>query len=200
MNLTITPMQNNISILKKLTKCITCNSGISAIEFALALPLLLLLLLLGGVEGVRTLMLHQKLERTAFSMANLIAQSQDISRIEIDLIFNAVSGLMEPFDFNTNGRIIITSIGNRDNSGAIVNWRHEGAGYLGTATSSMGDVGMAATNLPSGFTIANGEDTIVAEIFFDAEPLLIPGLFPSNTVSKQAFFRPRLGALDTIQD
>lgn len=176
-------------------RCLRCSRGIAVAEFAVVAPFILLFLL-GTVETTRTILLHQKLGRTAMSMGNLISQSQEISTDDMDLVFNGVPHLTFPYDFATNGRVIISSVGNHGNDGIRVNWQHAGAGSY-SASSAVGGTGQIA-QLPAGFVLRDGEDVIVAEVYYDFQALLLSSLFPDSVFYKYAIFRPRLGALDTL--
>lgn len=183
-------------IIYLIKRVIRCQRGIAFTEFALTVPLLLLLSL-GGVEVTRYIILHQKLDKVAFSMADLVAQSHGISTSEVDMIFTAVDNLVQPFSFGSDGVVIVTSIGNHNNNGVRVNWQRSGAGTL-SANSSLGSPGDLAT-VPSGLTVSDKEDVIFAEVYYQFTPLLLPQLFPATIVYKRVAYKPRLGELDTIE-
>ena len=77
----------------------------------------------------------------------------------------------------------------------MVNWQRSGAGAL-AATSLIGEAGKQAT-LPSDLTIAAGETIISAEVYYSFTPLFGIGLAP-RTIRKVAYYKPRLGTLDTL--
>ena len=67
-----------------------------------------------------------------------------------------------------------------------------------TTASRIGTQGGAAT-LPSGFTLATNENTIVAEIYYDYRPVVAPRIVAASTNYKVKFNMPRLGALDVLR-
>lgn len=171
------------------------RDGAAIVEFALIIPVLMLLLF-GGVEITRTVLIHQKLNKTVMTMADLVTQSEEPTVADINRLFDATRHLMQPFDFNTDGIVIISSVGRRDGNAAMVNWQRTGGGSY-SATSQVGCSGCLA-NLPAGFAMRDGEDAIVAEVYFDHTILLEMGIINGAEIYKQAIYRPRLGAMDVL--
>ena len=56
------------------------TAGNVAVEFALALPVLMLLML-GSAEMARFVILHQKIDRVAVTMSDLVARAETISEV-----------------------------------------------------------------------------------------------------------------------
>ena len=52
--------------------------------------------------------------------------------------------------------------------------------------------------LPSGMTITDVNTVIVAEVFFNFTPMFNLPLVPASQLYHTAFFRPRLGDLDSL--
>ncbi len=168
--------------------------GAVLIEFAFALPIMVLMLL-GTFDTARYVLLHQKMDRAASTMADLVSRPPTISQAQIDSMFSAANELVQPFDLALNGRVIVTSISKATGQDALIDWQHEGAGGL-TASSSLGASGTA--NLPAGFTVRDGENVIVTEVFFDYEPMFLHYVLSSGVVSHLAMRRPRRGDLSTL--
>lgn len=80
---------------------------------------------------------------------------------------------------------------------ATVRWRRSGSGTL-AATSELGAVGADAT-LPQGFTVPSGDSTIIAEVFYDYTPWLFSGVTNPSRLYHRALFRPRFGALTSLE-
>ncbi len=170
------------------------ESGSVLVEFALALPLLLLFYM-GGVELTRFILINQKLEKTTSTVADVVAQATSIVTSDLVDLLSASQNLMDPYRFNTNGRIIITSVVQSTAPPAlpVVRWQYCGGGTL-TATSRIGAVGTSAT-LPTGFTLALGDDIIIAETFYNYTPMFGSQIVGPRNLYKVAYYRPRLGAL-----
>ncbi|MFO1209427.1 MAG: TadE/TadG family type IV pilus assembly protein [Amaricoccus sp.] len=169
--------------------------GIAASEFALILPILVLFTA-GTVEYSRLILLTQKLQSGSFILADLTARDKTLKVGDLDNIFLALDRVIQPFPFATDGKAIVSSIGYDSTAKApVVNWQRTGAGTL-AAASQIGSSGKTAT-LPSDLTIAAGETIISAEVYYQFEPLFGLGIAP-RTIRKVAYFKPRLGSLDTL--
>lgn len=152
---------------------------------------------LSGVELARYTLLHQKMERIAASIGDLIAQAPTISNADVVNIFDAIEEVAKPFQMGPNGMVIVSSIGASDGSGPILNWQRNGGGGL-VSTSQIGSTEGAVANLPAGLTLIDGETIIVAEVFYTYTPWIYDGLVSNSSIYHTAFFRPRLGSLTTI--
>jgi hypothetical protein len=170
--------------------------GITAMEFALILPILVMFSA-GTIEYSRLILMTQKLQSGAFILADLTARDtdEDLTTEQLGNIFLAIDQVVRPFDFAANGRAVLSSIRGEDGDEAIMKWQCSGSGML-AATSELGIVGEAAV-LPAELTMAEGETIIAAEVFFDFEPLFGVGLAP-RVIRRVAFFKPRLGELTTM--
>ncbi|MFO1143312.1 MAG: TadE/TadG family type IV pilus assembly protein [Amaricoccus sp.] len=169
--------------------------GIAASEFALILPMLVLFSA-GTIEYSRLIMLTQKLQNGSFILADLTARDKTLSTTQLDNIFLALDNIIQPFSFDVDGKAIVTSIGyDATAKKPVVNWQRSGAGKL-AATSEIGQAGKAAA-LPSGLSIASGETIISAEVYYRFKPLFGLGIAP-RTIRRVAYYKPRLGSLDTL--
>lgn len=170
------------------------KTGTAAIEMALLLPLLVLLSV-SSFELIRYVLIQQKISKTVTSMSDLVARSPSLSENDMSVMFSAVEHLMEPYAFTTNGRVIISSVSN-NGTNVRVRWQRFGGGTM-TATSRVGTAGNTAT-LPTGFTLATNEDTIVAEIFYNFQPVVAPNTVAAQTIYKVKYNKPRFGALTAV--
>jgi len=172
------------------------DQGNVVIEFALALPVLLAMLLASAELG-RFVLLNQKVDRVAITMSDLVARAETISEGDLDDIFSAAGHVAEPFNLGGRGRVVISSIVNVDGEGATIAWQRTGGGSFSTA-SEVGTEG-AAADLPDDFAVREGETAIVSEVFFDFEPFLSELIVAPQVVYRRAHHRPRLGTLDVIE-
>ncbi len=171
------------------------NHGVALVEFAVALPILILMIL-GGFEAARYILLQQKLNGAAVTMADLAAQSETLTAAELDTLFAAVDYVIRPFTMGGDGVVIVSSIGATGGSPVEVYWQRKGAGSL--ASDSVVAPGGTSVSLPSGFVVRDGESVIVSEVFFRFTPILVPNLFPSAELYHRAFLRPRFGSLSSL--
>lgn len=157
------------------------------IEFAFAMPLLILLLL-GGVELGRFVLLHQKLDRTAMTVSDLVARVQAVTVAEVNTVFTAADLVMAPFDLADRGRVFISAV-RRDSGSPKVIWQRSGGGSL-AVTSTVGTQGGNAT-ISDAALVDDVQGVVIGETFFDYSPWFIT-LIPSTTLHHIAIFRPRL--------
>ncbi|MBL8834881.1 MAG: pilus assembly protein [Alphaproteobacteria bacterium] len=167
--------------------------GAALVEFAVSLPILTLLLL-GGTEVARYVLLNQKLDRVVTSTSDLTSQSDDITTTELNNIFAATARIMLPYNYSRDGIVIVSSVG-LVNGAPRIHWQRTGGGTLSRA-SRIGVQGGTAT-LPSGLTIAAGDNVIIAEAFYAFTPWLWRQM-PAGDLYHRAITRPRLSNLTAI--
>lgn len=170
-------------------------AGNVAVEFALCLPVLMLLML-GSAEMARFVILHQKVDRVAVTTSDLVSRAETIKESELDDIFAAAELVAQPFDLAALGIVIVSAITNVDGSGARVAWQRSGGGSA-THNSQIGTQGGAAA-LSADFEVRQGETAIIAEVFYDFEPFLSELIVDPQTLYRRAHHRPRLGTLTEI--
>lgn len=177
-----------------LTRLLRDTRGVSAVEFAMILPIIVILAV-GTIEFGRLLLLTQKLQNGSFILADLTARDRVASRADLENVFFALTNIIQPFEFATAGTAILTSVSAAVDDAPVVNWQLSGAGTL-AAESRVGAEGEAAI-LPEALEISAGETVIVAEVFYDFQPIF--GVTTgARLLHKVAYHRPRLGTLDTL--
>ena len=188
-------------MLNRLRKLRRNNRGVAAIEFALLLPMLIALMV-GCLEVTFKIWSTQKAEKLSVTLADVIAQSQEVTTADLESLLSAVERIMEPFPFGDDkGMVIISSVylppppEDEALGEPIVNWQRKfpPSGGL-NAISKVGNAGADAT-LPAGFEMYERENCIVAEVFYKYTPIMPGFLFDEALVYRRAFFKPRLGAL-----
>lgn len=169
--------------------------GAVMLEFAVACPVFVVLLI-GGVDLSRLIILNQKLDRVASGMGDLVAQADEMTQSQMSQLFDATSHVASPFDFARGGSVIITSISVIAGAPRI-NWQSKGGGSL-NSTSRLGTGANAVVTLPAGLSVTGTDTLVAAEVFFDFEPLFGLGLVPGAQLYHRSFFRPRVGSLKTL--
>lgn len=168
--------------------------GIALVEFALVLPVLVLVLL-GSYDYGRYVIVHQKVQRTCATIADLIARESQLADGDIPDILAAANHVMSPFTLGGNGDIII-SIVTDDGSGLTIDRQYSGAGNLLVA-SRLGTEGSVPT-LPVGLTIEENEVMVVAETFFWFDALFLPHWAIDDVLYDVSYYRPRGNATDFL--
>lgn len=172
------------------------QSGVMAVEFALLMPILLLLFL-GGFEITRYVLINQKISKTAASMSDLISRLPSATEEEIENSFNAVQHLMAPYYKSGEVKVIISNV-MRISGNNVMNWQRCGGGNF-DVQSKFGEPNDNVA-LPNGFTLETSEDTIIAEIFYEFKPIIAPKTVAAKVLYKVRYTKPRLGALNKIID
>jgi TadE-like protein len=174
-----------------------CRAGNVAVEFALAAPVLIMLML-ASAELARFVILHQKMDRVATTISDLVSRAETINESELEDIFTAAGEVAFPFDLADLGLVIVSSVTNPDGNGPIVAWQRSGGGSH-PGTSQVGTEGDEAT-LSGDFEVREGETAIISEVYFEFSPMISEMVVAPQVVYRSAHYRPRLGTLEEIEE
>ncbi len=109
------------------------RGGVSAVEFALILPLMLVIYA-GCGEVTTALVLDRKVSRAASTISDLVAQQTSISTAQMNNIFDAATAILEPYDASV-AKVVVVVV-NVTSSGQTVAWsraRHDTAATANAA-------------------------------------------------------------------
>lgn len=155
---------------------------------------ILMVFFYGCIELTRYVLIVQKVEKLAYTIADVSSQDDTLTLAELDTLYAAANDILKPFTIGSNGRVLVSSLYRSDTAAnAVVNWSRTVGGTL-TATSRFGAVGAVPT-MPVTFTFDSKENVIAAEVFYRFSPILSSQFFGTTTIYRAAFYRPRLGAL-----
>ncbi len=198
--------------------------GVAALEFAIVLPVLILALF-GIIDVASYVATANRLQRLATEVANIGSQFDGMRGCmavskgnEVGVLFLAAQEIAKPLSLpppnegaisvagaaaapvkQTPGGVIVTSVVNTGNAQRIA-WQ----AYSGVTPVNSRLVSAAGSlNLPEGFTLRPGDDTLFVEVFFTLQPYILSGDWmgignPFVTAYANAVFRPRLGALTNL--
>lgn len=164
------------------------DRGSAFIELGMAMTVLMILIL-GGAEIARFVLLQQKLDRIAMTMGDLVSRGQVLTETEVNNIFAAVTHLAEPFEFGASGVVVLTSVSRDGSADPEIVWQRTGAGELSVA-SDIGAEG-EAPDLPANFTVGENETVFAAEVFYDFEPFLTDRFGDFGVLYHNSWFRAR---------
>lgn len=182
-----------------LSRLIRSQQGLALMEFVLVSPFILLVLF-GGVELTRFMLVVQKLDKAAYALADLTAQynpstaerrAGEISAAEMNAtVFPQMQALLDPYDASTNGSAIISSI-RRERTTTLIKWQiATPGGYTdgetissvsGLSPSAVNGAGAGLRDRPATFSgeaatdiagMLGYENMIVSEVFFRYRPIL----------------------------
>lgn len=150
---------------------------------------------LAGLEFARYTLLHQKMERVAAQIGDLVSRADSITAADFTNIFAAINEVGSPFDVVTEGKVIVSAVGISNGGPLTMFWQQSSGSYA--ASSHIGTPGGTVT-LPSGFSVSSGTTAVIAEVTYHYTPWVLPGLISTTEVYHTAFFRPRYGTLNSI--
>lgn len=193
-----------LSVMRKNTqRFIHDNRGVAYIEFALALPFLLLLFA-GSIDVTRMVLLHQKVDKAVFTVGDLATQlnaESGVCSIVAGWENTVVRDMIRPFDYSpANFTFVMSSVlGTHPNgspNGAIrdrIEWRYNAGNPSIIGDTYTGPYNQQA-NLPASISnLATDERVIVTEMRYMFQPLLpvLSKLTPKEFV-KASYFRSRV--------
>lgn len=169
-----------LSYFKTLTqKYSDDKSGVSAVEFALILPVFALLFF-GSVELSFLMTVDRKVTQTASALGDLTARGTVMTEAEVDDIFSASSAIFSPYNGAT-AEMRVTSI-TQDAGTVEVAWSRA----KNMSAYSPGDT----VTVPTGL-LSDGQSIIFAEVSYDYDSTLGFFLQKSQTLSEEFYLRPR---------
>nr|WP_314428625.1 TadE/TadG family type IV pilus assembly protein [uncultured Brevundimonas sp.] len=172
-----------------LGRLIADRRGVSAIEFALLAPIMLLIYL-GLVEFSQAYMAERRTGHTAAMVADLVAQSDTTNRAEIDRIFAIGRMIMKPFP-EAELSVRVSSINVNAAGVATIGWSR-GKGDLTARTKNA-----PYPDLPPGLVEANTpQSLILGETKFKYTSPFSHAIKQSITFTRSYYLRPR--TVDTV--
>lgn len=167
------------------------RKGSVVTELAFLLPVALIIVV-GCFDAARYVLLHQKIDRASSTMADLVAQPETFDPDnDIAALYPAATRLVEPFDLETNGLVILSQVTGEAGDIPRIIWQRDAGGSFASGSSEIGPEGSVAT-LPDAFDIVReGETMIVAEVFYDYEPLFLDYIYSGAVIMHDSYRRPR---------
>ena len=164
------------------------RSGVAAIEFAMIVPIMVMLFL-GTVEFSQALTADRRVAQMASTTADLVAQYDTLSVAQVNNIFKISKSLLLPYP-TTSLTISVTNLSKTGTSTPSGDWSQDLTGaspYLGTYS----------TPVPAGLLIDQtaGVKTcvVMAEVKYTFKPIVGYFLSPVNGVAlaEKFYLKPR---------
>ncbi len=156
------------------------SRGVSAVEFALILPVMLVMIF-GTVEISNLMIADRKLVSATSTTADLFAQTKTVTTPEIADIFLAGSAVMQPLDLNSLSFVVSSVVA--DAGGVTkVEWS-EGYGAAGLAAGSI-------FALPPGL-VAPNQSVIVVQSSYNYVSQLGQLILAPIALTDRFFLAPR---------
>jgi Flp pilus assembly protein TadG len=157
--------------------------GVSAVEFALLLPVMVALYL-GGVEISSGVSIQRKVTLTAGTVANLTAQSTTLVTADVTNILNASSAIFAPYS-TTGATVTVSCLGINAAGTAKVDWS---ATKGGTARATGSTV-----TIPSALAVPNTQ-LIFAEVSYPYKPTVGYTISGTLTLADKMYMSPRISS------
>ncbi|MEF2070743.1 TadE/TadG family type IV pilus assembly protein [Consotaella aegiceratis] len=165
-------------------------AAVGAVEFALVAPLLLILYM-GGSEAAVAVTINRKVQHTANTVNDLIAQTTSLTPDQVEGIFNISSAVMQPYDTDEL-RIKVTSVYIDATGKASAVWSCS----RGMTKDHQGDT----ITLPSQFATSTDSYLMVAETRYGYTPLGGYGLQTPFDMGETSYLHPRIGTSVSCTD
>lgn len=156
------------------------EKGISAVEFALIAPLMVLIYF-GCIELSLLMRVDRRVTTTASSLGDLTARLVTVSDADMNELFDAAAVTMQPYSV-LNASIRITSVVDNGDGQTRVSWSD---GYQMSAYAED-----AVITVPEGLVTSPGS-VIIAEVEFEYESPVGFVLDTSWTLTDTFYLRPR---------
>lgn len=156
------------------------EEGVSAVEFALILPLMITMYI-GAVEFSHALTIDRRVTAVASAAADLVAQVEEVDTDDLADVFQASSTIMTPYDAAPVS-IVLSSVVADENNNTTVAWSEAHNGSPRATGSSYA--------VPNGLT-QPFSSVIVAEVSYTYNPSVAQFLKSGVTMTDTFYLRPR---------
>lgn len=152
----------SVNTHKLLRKAIRCESGLAATEFAMLLPIMVILFF-GMLEASEAMTVNRRVATSVNALADLTSQLESVSPTEFDSLVTGVVEILEPSDTTSLELNVISVIGDADGN-PIVHWSRAKDG------SEPYPAGSNFTLLDNAAILKTGGSLIVAEMTYPHRP------------------------------
>lgn len=172
-------------VRRPLRRFLADKRGVSAVEFAMLLPLMITLYL-GGVEVSSAIAVDRKVTQVARTLGDLVAQSSSVNATDMTNILNAAASVVQPYSSSLI-KVTVSRVDVDANSAAKVVWSKTLNGTARAVNSTV--------TLPAALNTANSS-LIWAESQYAYTPAIGYVITGTMTLHDQIYMRPRLS--DTV--
>jgi Flp pilus assembly protein TadG len=174
------------------------HRGVSAVEFALIAPVLILIYM-GLAELSQAMTAQRRVSHAASAVGDLVAQTDKITNSDMNDIFAAAATIMIPFPTDRLS-LRVTSVTGDKNGNGVVDWSS-------VPTTAQDDLPAAAAKdmvptcttatlpgvlcVPTGLITALGDNVVVAESSYTYEALVKYVLKDGLKFNEKFYMRPR---------
>jgi Flp pilus assembly protein TadG len=171
---------NTRSVTRRIADFARDRRGVSAVEFALLLPMMMTLYL-GSVETSQGIAANRKVTLAAHTLADLASQYTDITNADMSNILAAGPAILAPFP-TASIQEVVSEISINAQGVATVVW----SDTLNGAALTVGQV----VSVPSSLAVPNSS-LVLSQVQYNYSPIYGYVLTGSITLHDQIFVRPR---------
>jgi Flp pilus assembly protein TadG len=161
--------------------------GVAAVEFALILPIVLMLFL-GGMELSNAAATHRKLTDTTIELANVVSQYTTMAPPDVSSVFNASAQIMAPYP-TSQLSIVLSEVTTNSSNVPRVTWSQA---YNGATPLAVG----ATVTMPSGLPQPSTSYMLV-QTTYAYSPTFGSGYVSAIPMSDSIYILPRQSATIT---
>jgi Flp pilus assembly protein TadG len=173
-------MTSGNGVIAKLARFTGDRGGVSAVEFAMLLPVMVTLYL-GSVEGSQGIAAQRKVTLTAHALADLATQYTDITNADMSNLLAAGSAIIAPYSA-TNLTEVVSELSIDASGQATVVW----SDTLGGTALAAGTV----VSIPASLAVPNSY-LIYAQVAYNYNPTYGYVMNSTITLSDQSYMLPR---------
>lgn len=168
------------------SRALVCQSGMAAVEFALILPILVVLWI-GGVEVTQALSVDRRLNNLASSIGDLTARRKKLTTTQVNEIFNIAPGAMFPYSA-AGLQMRLTAVAIDSDGDATVDWSRAQGTTAYAQDANMNDL------VPENLRTAGGSSSqiIMSEVSYTYKPAVGYVITGDLDLDDRMFFVPRL--------
>ena len=172
--------------LRRLSDFANDRRGVSAVEFAMLLPLMLTLYL-GGVELSQGISIDRKVTLTARTVADLVSQVSSIDTAGVNAALGAATAIMAPYP-DSSAKVTVSVVDIDANGNAKIKWSNSKNGTARAVGSSV--------SIPTALRTPSSS-LVWGEASYNYKPSIGYVVTGNMNLADQIFMRPRLS--ETIQ-
>jgi Flp pilus assembly protein TadG len=165
---------------------LAATEAVAAVEFAVLLPLLLLILF-GTIEVGTAIVIKGKLRAAASTVAEIANQYTTIQNSDMTAILGAAAAIITPYPIS-NASVVMSEISVNSQGKATVTWSDALNGTARTTGSTI--------TVPSGIAIANTV-LLLGEVSYLYTPAFGKAMIGTMTLNENLYAMPRSGAAIT---
>lgn len=177
------------SLRRQCCRLASDQRGVSAIEFALLMPLMLTMYF-GSIEVTDAVSADRQVTLVASTVADIASEYTSVADADIANIMQAACAVMAPFPMS-NATVVLSSV-KFANGAATIDWSFTVSGGCTTVTTGHPKGADVTTLIPTALNIITNTSVIWGECTYNYKPMIGYVVTGTLTMYNEIFMRPRL--------